>query len=527
MKKYILALAASLLSLGLAAQVSPYAYDDGLQRSTPEAQGVSSQAIADFFRALDEGGYQVHGMMILRHDKVIAEHWWYPYAPEYKHASYSNTKTWTATAMGFAVQEGLVKVTDLVKDFFPDLMPENPAPELSRLTVKHLLSMTAGHRSTFYDGSGDDQVRAFLAMDYAHEPGTSFAYNITCSHMLSQIITRVTGETIYEYLKPRLFEPLGLSKDIFWEMDLSGRNMGNGGMHARTSDYAKFGTFLKNKGKWNGVQLLDPQWIVDMTTIHIYQNTDRDSAINANDDGSQGYGYQTWMGRHGSYRAIGASNQLVMVVPDKDVVLAVHASIGDENGFNSLFYKLCDTMSDKKLKPVKDFDLQKEIEHYALKVPFEPGDLKAAKKSGTLRYNMHQNAYGIKIVDFRFDKEGNCYLTFEGDAFTTNLPFGLESWKMGMTDRKTAFGRVVYANMMGVTPYDVAGYCTWTAPEKLSAYYLSMFNVGVDETFEFSFDGDDLTMTIVAPKGRGGAPSAANIVLNGTIVRKTHRTPPF
>ena len=526
-KTLLLSTLAALLCLGAAAQTSPYSYPDGLPRSTPEAQGIRSEAIADFFRALDEGGYQVHGIMILRHDHVIAEHWWYPYAPQIKHAMYSNTKTWTATAIGFAVQEGLLKVSDRVMDFFPDLLPEHPAPELASLTVKHLLSMSAGHRSTYYEGSGDDQVRAFLAMDYAHAPGTSFAYNITCSHMLSQIITRVTGETLYEYLRPRLMDPLGISEDIVWEMDLSGRNMGNGGMHARTSDLAKFGTFLKNKGRWGGKQLLDPAWIEDMTTPHIWQNTDRDPAINAQDDGSQGYGYQTWMGRHGSWRAIGASNQLTMVIPDSDVVVAVHASIGDENGFNSLVYQLCDTMEDGEIDPYVQFDLNAFLAGYALKMPFAPGDPAAALRSCTRRFAMEQNAYGIRTVDFRFDKDGNMYLTLEGDAFTTNLPFGLDGWKYGSTDRKPAFGRMVYANMMGVTPYETAGSCSWTAPGELSAYCLSMFNVGVSETFRFRFDGDDFTMTIAAPAGRGSAPAASDLILTGTLIRTTTRTTPF
>ncbi|MBO4761623.1 MAG: beta-lactamase family protein, partial [Bacteroidales bacterium] len=151
MKKTFLFLAAVCVSLSMAAQQ----YDDGLQRSTPEAEGIRPEAIADFFRALDEGGYEVHGLMILRHDKVVAEHWWAPYGPQYPHAMYSATKTFTGAAVGFAVQEGLLKVSDKVASFFPDLMPEKAAPELDRLTVEHLLTMSAGHARTQYPGSGD------------------------------------------------------------------------------------------------------------------------------------------------------------------------------------------------------------------------------------------------------------------------------------------------------------------------------------------------------------------------------------
>ena len=523
LKKSLLCILSLSASLFLSAQSS----DDGLPRSTPEAEGIRSEAIADFFKALDEGGYEVHGLMILRHDKVVAEHWWAPYGPQYPHAMYSATKSFTGAAVGFAVQEGLLKVSDKVKDFFPEMMPEHPAPELDRLTVEHLLTMSAGHARTQYPGSGDDQVRSFLAMDYAHEPGTSFAYNITCSHMLSNIITRVTGVTLYEYLKPRLLDPLGI-KDVVWEMDLDGRNMGNGGMHSKTSDLAKFGIFLKNNGRWNGQQLLDPAWVEAMTTPHIYQRPELSKEENEKDDGGQGYGYQVWMGRHNSYRAIGGQNQLIMVIPEYDLVVASNGQIGDEAGFNSLIYKMLDGMSDKKLKPNKDFDLQAAIAGYALKRPFPLTRVEPAVVSRTLRYRMHQNSYGIKGIAFRFDKEGNMYLTFETESAVHNIPFGRDDWMMGSTDRSLMFSGTVYPNTMGVTPMTTAGYCTWTGDRELNAYYLSLFNNGCQERFRFSFDDDfdELTITIAAPQQRampGAAPAASrDIVMSASRIKTTY-----
>lgn len=519
----ILSFCAALLICTIAN--AQFSYNDGLVRATPESQGVSSEAIADFFKSLDEDGHEVHGIMILRHDKVIAEHWWEPYSPEFKHAMYSSTKTFTAAAIGFAVQEGLIDIEKPFMDYFPELVPEKHAPELERLKVYHLLTMSAGHKSTRYDGSGDDQIRSFMSAEYAHEPGTSFAYNITCSHMLSLLITKVTGETIYEYLRTRLFNPIGISEDIVWEMDLSGRNMGNGGMHSRTSDMAKFGIFIKNKGKWNGQQLLNAEWIEEMTRPHIYQHPERSAEENANDDGSQGYGYQTWMGRNGSFRAIGASNQTIFIVPGSDVIVASHGAVSNENAFNELIYELCSTMSEKKLKENKDFDLKAELSQYKLKTPFENSGI-AQIKGKTLRYKMHQNAYGIDIVDFRFDKDGNFYLTLEGAAFTTNIPFGYNCWKKGQTDRKMPMSRSVYLNMMNVTPYKTAGMISWRGPQEFHAYYMSMFNVGVNEHFVFKMEDNALTMTILGPANpRGGASS--NIVLTGSEISSSFKTTPF
>ena len=519
----LLCILAASCCLSLSAQSF---YDDGLPRSTPEAEGIRSEAIADLFKALDEGGYEVHGLMILRHDKVVAEHWWAPYGPQYLHALYSATKTFTGCAVGFAVQEGLLDVSDKVQSFFPELMPENPAPELSRLTVEHLLTMSAGHRNTQYPGSGDEQIRAFLAMDYAHEPGTSFAYNITCSHVLSNIITRVTGLTIYEYLKPRLLDPLGI-KDIVWEMDMDGRNMGNGGMHARTSDMAKLGIFLKNGGKWNGRQLLNPAWVEAMTTPHIYQRPGISEEENNKDDGGQGYGYQVWMGRRNSYRAIGGQNQLIMVIPEYDLVVASNGAIGDEAGFNSLIYNMLDGMSDKKLKPTKGFDLESAIGGYALKRPFPLTRQVPGAVSRTLRYRMHQNAYGLKGIAFRFDAAGNMYLTLETAEAVHNIPFGLDDWKIGSTDRTLMFGSTGYPNTMWASPVTTAGYCSWLDKDELDACYLSFFNVGAREQFRFRFseDKDELTITVVGPqpRARQGAPAPApqEIVMTASRIKTT------
>ena len=518
-----------LLLPGILSAQTAVPYADGLPRSTPEAEGIRSEAIAQFYRALDEGGYEVHGLMILRHDKVVSEHWWRPYGPQYPHAMYSATKTFTGAAVGFAAQEGLLKVSDKVKDFFPDLMPEKTAPELERLTVEHLLTMSAGHARTQYPGSGDDQVRSFLAMDYAYEPGTSFAYNITCSHMLSNIITRVTGLTLYEYLKPRLLDPLGI-RDVTWEMDLDGRNMGNGGMHSKTSDLAKFGIFLKNKGVWQGRQLLNREWVEAMTTPHIFQRPELSDEENEKDDSGKGYGYQVWMGRRNSWRAIGGQNQLIMVIPEYDLVVASNGQIGDEAGFNQLIYNMLDGMSDKKLKPNKSFDLESEIAGYELAHPFPAPTQGPFERSRTLRYRPHQNAYGLTGISFRFDAEGNMYLTLETGEAIHNIPFGLDDWKMGSTDRTLLFGGTVYANTMGTTPMTTAGWCSWTAPDELGAYYLSLFNNGCQERFLFSFspDRDELTVTVVAPQARrfqgnpAPAPSTRDVTITASRIKSTY-----
>ncbi len=495
-KKAFLALISFvLLGITFSCDSTTIPYSDGFERATPESQGVKSEEILNLFNSLQEKEMEIHGLMILRHDKVIAEHWWEPYSAELPHSMYSSTKTFTAAIIGFAVQEGLLNINDRVMDFFPDLLPETIPAGLEKLTVYHLLTMSAGHADTRYNGSGYEQIASFLAKDYAYEPGTHFEYNVTCTHMLSCILTKVTGISLYEYAKPRLFDPLGIDVAC-WEMDNDGHNLGNGGLHLKTSDLAKFGTFLKNGGKWNGVQLLNKEWITEMTTPHIFQRPDRSDEDNATlDDTGCGYGYQTWMGRHDTYRAIGASNQVVIVFPKEDMVVAAHSTIRSEKDFNDLVYALVETVSDSAL-PKSDIDLNAELEQYKLAIPISLSEIQPMK-SCTKIFPVEENSYGINTIRLRFDMNGDMQLTLESAASISNVNFGHNNWNYGTTDRTNPNSRSVYTNTMNVTPYTTAGIYSWNSDTQLTAYYLSTFNINTNETFVFDFSQDNATMTIV------------------------------
>ena len=486
----IAAMAAMMLCNSMKAQV----FNDGLRRSTPEAQGVKSEAIAEAFKKLKDKEYDVHGLMILRHGQVIAEHWWSPYAAEYPHAMYSATKTFTGLAVGFAVEEKLLKVSDKVIKFFPELLPKEMPQYLDELTVEHLLTMSCGHASTRYAGSGAEQMKNFLATPFSSKPGTVFAYDVTCSHVLSHIINRVTGMNIKEYLTPRLFIKLGIEPPV-WEMDLDGVDMGNGGSHMRTSDLAKLGQLLLNQGMWKGEQIINKEWVKAQTTPHIYQRPELSAEENMKDDGGQGYGYQTWMGRHGSYRAIGGCNQLAMVIPEYDLVVASTGYVRDEAGFNQVFYDMLDGMSNKALKPTKGFDLEDEICIYNYPAPYASAGYDWALKGCTKVYSMLENELGLNSVSLRFDRSGNCTVTLETSTAIYNHQFGLASWEMGRTDRRLP-QTFSYPNPMEASNVQTAGYCAWTAENTLSTTLISMYNVNSVETAEYKLEGNQLVMTI-------------------------------
>ena len=304
-----------------------------LPRSTPEAQGVSSAALLNFIEQAEAKIDAVHSFILVRHGQVVAEAWWSPYAPDKTHALYSLTKSFTSTAVGLAIAEGKLSLDDKVLKFFPDEAPENPGEELKAMTVRNLLRMSTGHDRKDVDASfnriwplpAPNLVKKFFAMPIAHKPGTEFVYDSAGSHVLSAIVQKVTGQTVHEYLRPRLFAPLGIA-DPRWEESAQGVPFGCYGLHLHTEDIAKFGQLYLQKGRWNGQQLVPAAWVEAATSK---QTDNRKDPGNPESDWEQGYGYQFWMCRHGFYRGDGAVGQFCIVMPQYDAVLAITSGTKD------------------------------------------------------------------------------------------------------------------------------------------------------------------------------------------------------
>jgi CubicO group peptidase (beta-lactamase class C family) len=291
-----------------------------LPRSTPSAQGIDALGIHAFLDAVDTAPHvEMHSMMLLRHGAVVAEGWWSPYGPDRAHLLYSLSKSFTSTALGFAVAEGLVSLDDTVLSHFPELDEDITDPRSRRILVRHVVAMSSGHRSDTIDRARaldpDDLVRGFLLLPPDDEPGSVFAYNQPCTFAVAAIIQKTTGLRLTDYLRPRLFEPLGIG-EVGWIADGQGREIGFSGLHATTDAIAKLGLLYLRRGEWNGCRLLDAAWVDDATRAHI-ANPDE-----PNPDWRQGYGFQFWMARHG-YRGDGAYGQFCVVLPDQDVVLAI------------------------------------------------------------------------------------------------------------------------------------------------------------------------------------------------------------
>lgn len=311
-----LALSVLLVTRGVIAN------DKALPRSSPELQGVSSKAIREFVETANEKIDTLHSFMLVRHGQVVAEGWWKPEAADKPHVMHSLSKSFCSTAVGLAVADGKLSVDDLVLKFFPDDAPEKPSDRLKQMRVRDLLTMSTGHETEPKFTPETPWVRTFLAHPVPHKPGAHFQYNSPATYMQSAIVQKVTGETVLDYLKPRLFEPLGIETPT-WMQSPQGISTGGWGLAIRTEDIAKFGQLYLQKGQWNGQQLLPASWVEQATSKQVSNGSDPSR------DWDQGYGFQFWRCRHGAYRGDGAFGQFCIVLPEQDAVIAITADAKD------------------------------------------------------------------------------------------------------------------------------------------------------------------------------------------------------
>lgn len=266
--------------------------------------------------------------MVVRHGHVVAEGWWAPYSAERPHLLYSLTKSFTSVAVGFAIADGLLSLDDRVVEVLPEHVPADISEQGRRLTVHHLLSMTAGHGTDSLDEAWrlepGDLTKGFLRVPFAEAEGTRHVYDNATTYILARMVERVTGCGLPELLDHRLFQPMGIDH-AEWDRVASGASFGFHGLHLTTEAVAAFGELLLREGVWGDRQLVPREWVRLATSRHIETLQLVDGSLDA--DSIAGYGYQFWMSRDG-YRGDGAFGQLCLVYPEHDLVVAVTAGDG-------------------------------------------------------------------------------------------------------------------------------------------------------------------------------------------------------
>jgi CubicO group peptidase (beta-lactamase class C family) len=486
-------LSAVLLSAFLHLQLSAQP-GNTLPRSTPEAEGVSANAISTFLDSVAGSKHEFHSFMLLRHGKVIAEGWWNPYSKDLRHTLYSLSKSFTATAVGFAKAEGKLSLDDKVVSFFPRELPDSGNAHLQQLTVKHLLTMSVGQEP---DPTGvvvqdSNWVKRFFSVVIKHEPGSRFLYNSAATYMLSAIVQKVTGQKVIDYLQPRLFEPLGIAKPD-WEEDPAHINTGGWGLRLKTEDIAKFAQLFLQKGKWNGRQLLPIGWVEEASTAHIIQHPDYSQAKRDSSDWEQGYGYQMWRCRNNAYRGDGAFGQYAIVLPEQDAVIAITSETADMQGELNLIWKiLLPAMQKGKLAANTSADALLKKKLAALSLPVKKEEIAPPLTKATT-FVMEPNAQNIHSLAFNF-QNNICNVTVKPVTGVYPIRFTANTWQHGETEMKGPYLVSGAKNSLaGLPAFKVAAEYTWLDTNTLELV-LRYIESPHTQTLICHFAGDNLTV---------------------------------
>jgi CubicO group peptidase (beta-lactamase class C family) len=457
-----------------------------LKRTHPEAEGIPSSAVLDFIQAVEEHTHPldaVQGFMLLRHGNVAAEGWWAPYAPHYAHSLYSLSKSFTSTAIGLAVNEGRLTVDDPVLKFFPDDVPPNPGSNLKSMRVRHLLSMNTGHkedttRAVFLSGE-ENWARVFLSLPVDHQPGTWFVYNTAATYMLSAIITQLTGESLLDYLRPRLFDPLGIENPA-WEVDPRGINIGGSGLHIKTEDIARFGQMYLQKGMWQGRRIVPEGWIAEATKA-----TSDNSNTQTNPDWTMGYGYQFWRCRHNAYRGDGAFGQYCIILPEQDAVLTMISGVQDmQVVLDKVWEHLLPAMQPEAL-PADPHAYSQLCDKLAtLSLPLATGGDASphAEKWSGKTYQLESNHLDLDSVAIQFGEQTNT-LILCNQRGEHRIQMGHSTWLKGFTD------------MRGCGDEPCAACGAWTT-EGTYEVRLCCTEDAYCPIFRFHYTGNDLQMEV-------------------------------
>lgn len=316
---------------------------------------IAKSALAKFLLETTVPGTEVHSLIIRQNNQELLRWQIAPYTCDDKRELYSLSKSFTSTAMGVAYDRGLVRPEDLVLDLFPEYRELGRQDERwARMQLRHVMTMSTGHAACVFPqmAFGEDSVRAFFETPLAWEPGEMFIYNTGATCLMAEVVRRVTGLTVPQLLSQTLFDALGI-EGAEWKACSDGHCQGGTGLALSCDDLAKFGQLYLDRGVWNGRRVLSEAWCDLATSFQM--NNER----NGNPDWTNGYGFQFWRNRHKGYRGDGAFGQLCVVIPEKQLVLAMGQETDDMHKQFELLWpwleKLCEAV-DEAQEPLSAYE---------------------------------------------------------------------------------------------------------------------------------------------------------------------------
>lgn len=492
MKRPILILLA-LLPLLLAAQVGD------LPRSTPAAEGISTQAVInmmDSLMALPE--CDIHHVMVVRHGKVVAELHPAPFRAEDSHTLYSASKTFVSLAVGCAIDDNLLRLDDRVMTFFPDKRTNRVSDNMAAMTVRDLLMMASGVKPDWtMRNNSTDWVKDWLAKPVDDTPGSLFQYDSMCTFMLSAIVQRVTGHTVLGYLNLKLFGPMHITV-ADWETSPDGINTGGWGLRVQAETMAKLGLLLLNKGNWNSQQLVSADY-VEAACSRLIDGGAKETTPPT--DGNQGYGYQVWQSKWpGSYRADGAMGQYTVVVPQEDLVVVILGmKLYGHEELACIWNQLMPGLYAALLEP--ENKLQKKLDNLCAKASLKLPQGKKGKNQSILLH-LKSNKFGIREIGLSGDAaEKTMEVEYEAQD-SESFVLGYGSWCYTPLNGHPVYSINAINRMQGFAHgFTAASGYAWTSPETLEVrvHYVDWISGMV---FVFDFNKKEVTIRDTYPNSK-------------------------
>ncbi|HEU5442629.1 MAG TPA: serine hydrolase [Steroidobacteraceae bacterium] len=450
---------------------------DGLARARPAEAGVQAHGLEGFLDALEADGIDLHSLVLHRNGRIALELYCWPYGPERPRVMHSVAKSFTACAIGMALAEGRFALTDKVADFFSDHLRGAPGGYLAAMTVEDLLTMRTGHdeetSGSRWRGLRSSWISEFFKISVVHRPGTVYRYTSAASYMLSAILTRTTGETLHNYLRTRLFEPLGISGET-WDMGPDGVNPGGNGLSCKTIDVLKLGVLHAQKGLWHGRRLLPESWIERATRAH----------------SPGGYGYHWMTGPERSFCAMGVFGQLLVVFPDHAATLALTSAVNGVNACTRTLLPLVhrhfprifsDCTGDQSAAEARLLDRSRRAAAAA------PAACRAAPPDpprGALEYRIDPNPLGISSLRLTFADQ-TCSLRLRGGDGEHAIEMGVGRW----IESEAAIPAPELHHGYAMRPARVVACARWTDAATLEMIWIFVESAFRD-TVTVRFEGD-------------------------------------
>jgi len=397
----------------------------GLLFATPESQGVPSDAIMDMLDFLEAKRVCMHSFILMRHGAVVAEGYWPPFNKDRKQRMYSVSKSFTSAGIGLMITEGKLKLDDKVADFFPEELPAKPHPFIRQATVRDLLMMsTFNARSTGLQKGKTGVWTFFNTGEPYHAPGAIFLYDTAGTNTLAAIIEKQTGMTFLDYMRPKILDPIGISKDIYCIKNVDGRSWSGSGVLCTLRDLARFALLCMNQGAYEGKQLISKDYMKAATSRQIENAVGRSES-----EMRHGYGYQFWCLKEGGFAGYGMGGQFMFCMPKYDAILCTTADVqldgdglGDiQDGYMALLKRLGNKMADDDGAQKK---LSQRLESLAFQKPEGKITSPAAARYNDKVFKMEANPMGLSTVSLSF-KANEAVFNYKNETGTFALRFGL------------------------------------------------------------------------------------------------------